>query len=97
MHPRSLAACSDGGLAAGLDDARSDAQALGTELRVAHAVAVAGDVVETLARLIVGVGVEAKRREDVVDLALVQLIAPLLGPLLCQVATGAIDGLGHIP
>ena len=40
---------------------------------------------------------EAKRREDVVDRARVQFIAPRLGPLLCQVAPGAVDGLGHIP
>ncbi len=72
-------------------------QALRSELRVAHAVLVPGDVVQALAGLVVSLGVDVRRREDSVELAFVQFVAPLLGPHFAQVAAGAVDCLGDIP
>ena len=81
MHSGALASDSNRSLATGLDHAGANAQALGAELRIAHAVTVPVDVVEALAGFLVGVGMKGERGEDVVDFAIVEFIAALLGSL----------------
>ncbi len=96
VHPGALEAGADGHLATGFDDTRRDAQALGTELRVAHAARVARDVVEALARLVVGPGVDAQGIAQGVELPVIQLVVPLPGPLPAQVVGRSVDGLRDI-
>ena len=92
--PGALEPCADL-FAPGLDDARRHAQAPGPELRIAHPVAVADDVVDALARL-GRVGVGAQRRDQVSEASGVQLSLPVLCPLVGELGPGPVDGLGHV-
>ena len=77
------------------DHARRHAQALGPELRIAHPVAVADDVLDALAGLgRVGVGVQG--RDQVSEASGVQLGLPVLCPLLGERRPGPVDGFGHV-
>ena len=93
--PGALEPCGDL-LAAGLDDARRDAQAPGPELRIAHAMAVPADVVYALARWRRGIGKRAQRGDEGKQPSGVQLGTPVLGPPLGQVGAGPVDGVGHV-
>lgn len=95
MHSGAFASDADRDFAIGFDNSRTHAEALCPELRIAHTVTIARDVVETFAGFLVGFGVKSKGCQNVIDFAVVQLITPLLGPLLGQITTGAVDGLGH--
>ena len=94
-HTGALEPCADL-LASGLDDARRNAQAPGTELRIAHPVSVPEYIVDALAGLGRGLGLGAQRRDEGAEPSGVQLPMPVLGPLLGQVRPGAVDGLGHV-
>ena len=94
-HAGALEPCADL-LAAGLDDARRDAQALGAELRIAHAVSVPEHIVNAPSRLGRGVGLGAQRGDDGAEPAGIQLGTPVPDPLVGQVCAGAVDGLGHV-
>src|SRR5258708_32464030 len=52
MHSGTFEACADGHLASGFHHARGSAQALGVELRVAHAFSVGLEIVEAAAGLL---------------------------------------------
>ena len=94
-HAGALEPCVDL-LAAGLDDARRDAQALGPELRLAHPVSVPEHIVNALSRLGRGLDLDAQRRDEGAEPAGIQLGTPVLGPLVGQVRPGAVEGLGHV-
>ena len=97
MHSGPLAPHSNGSLAAGFDNAGTNAEALRAEFRITHAMTVPCEVIETLAGFVVRFGVKGKCSEDLVDSAVVEFIASLFCPLSSQVAAGAVDGLRHIP
>ena len=52
MHSGTFEACADGHLATGLYNARRSAQALGVELRIAHAFSVGLEIMEAAAGLL---------------------------------------------
>ena len=94
MHPGAFAPRADRHLAAGFNDPRRGAQPGRPELRVAHAPAVAVDVVDALAGLVVGRRMQAEGADDGVDLASVDLLVACARPLLREVGTGAVDRFG---
>ena len=94
-HAGALEPCADL-LAAGLDDARRDAQALGAELRIAQAVSVPEHIVNAPSRLWRGLGLGAQRGDHGAEPAGIQLGTPVPDPLVGQVCAGAVDGLGHV-
>jgi len=81
MHAGAFEAGADSDLASRLDDTGGDAQALGAKLWVPHSVTMCRDVVDALTSFVVGVGMDAKGIEDRIDVAFVEFVAPLLGPL----------------
>ena len=96
VHAGALEPGADGELASGLDDARRHAKTPRPELRIAHPVAVAGQVVDTLAGLLAGLAVGAQFSQDRIEPPGVQLVPPVLAPPDGQVRAGAVDGLGDI-
>ena len=79
-HAGLFQASADHILAAAFHHAGTDLQALGTEVRVAHAVAVALDVGGALAGQLTARGVGAQRRQRAVEAARLQVGAARLGP-----------------
>ncbi len=69
---------------------------LSRELRIAHPVAVAGQVVDTLAGLLARLTVGIEGGQDGIDLPCVQLVPAVLAPLGGQVRAGAVEGPGDI-
>ena len=75
------------------DDTQSPPRA---ELRIAHPVGVAGQVVDALARLLASLTVGVQFGQDRLDPPRVQLVPAVLAPAGGQVRAGAVDGLGDI-
>ena len=73
MHAGPFEAGADDMLAAGLDDTGGDTQAHGAELRVAHAVTVAAEVVDATPRRVVA-GVAAQGAQQGVEAAVVEFV-----------------------
>src|SRR5208283_69221 len=96
VHARALAASADGHFAAGLDNTGGSAKPCGAELRVAHAVAVVLDVLDAVARLLVGWRMGPQSEKQGLDLAGVQLLVAVTCPFSCQVARRAVDGFADI-
>ena len=59
-------------------------------------VAVVVDVVDALAGVIAGFGMAAEDGEDVVDAALIEFVAALSSPLVGEIGSRSIDGLGDV-
>ena len=96
MHAAALEPCTDHGFALGFDHAGGDAEAEGAESWVVHPVLVVGKVIEAFAGLVAGGGVDVELGEDAVELALVEFVTALFGPLGGEVGMGAIDGMGDL-
>lgn len=84
MHSGPLAPETNGSLAAGFDNARTNAETLRAELRITHAVTVPCEVIEALAGFVVRFGVKGQCSEDLIDPAVVEFIAPLFCPLFSK-------------
>ena len=94
MHSGSLQARAENGFAARLYHARSDAQALGTEVCVLHALAIVVDVGGALGGLVASSGVRAQDGEHLHKVALIELIAAYVGPLAGVVGVIRVERLG---
>ena len=75
MHVGLLQPCAGDSLAPAFRDAGTEAEALGAELRAAHAAAVLGEVVGALARRRAGGGVRTQIGEQAVEAALLEIVA----------------------
>ena len=97
VHAGALEARPDGMFAAGFDDAGGDAQALGPERGIAHALTVADEIVDAFAGLVAGWGVLGEGGDDGADAAGIEFITSLFRPLRGEVGPGCVDGLGDVP
>ena len=96
MHADAFETSTDHGFALGFDHAGGDAEAEGAESWVVHPVLVVGKVIEAFAGLVAGGGVDVELGEDAVEVALVEFVTALFGPMGGEVGMDAIDGVGDI-
>ena len=96
MHPVALQARTANCLAATLDDAGGDAQALGAEYTVLHALAIPPDVVGAQGSLEAPADVRAERGEDIVEVAVVEFVVAHVGPEPGAVWAGGVERLGDV-
>ena len=75
MHAAVLEAGGDDAFAAAFEDTGGDTQALSAEGGVLHFLAIVGEVVEGLSRLLAGGGVLAEGIEEGIEVALVEFVA----------------------
>ena len=59
-------------------------------------VAVAREIVEVFSGLVVGASVDADGIEDVIEAAFIEVVVAKRGPVLSEVAAGAIDRGGEL-
>ena len=78
------------------DHPAGDAQAHRAELRVVHALSVVGEVVGVPGGLLAGFGTAAQGGDHLVDAALVELLAPLPGPAIADLAADPVDRPGCV-
>ena len=97
VHAGALEARPDGMFAASLDDAGGDAQAPGPERGIAHALAVADEIVDAFAGLVAGWGVVGEGGDDGADAAGIEFVPSLFRPLRGEFGPGCVDGLGDVP
>lgn len=95
-HTGTLHPGADGHLAARFDHASRDTKSLFAEAWIAHAIPIVAEVPQAFARLVVACCVHLQGGENGIDLAGVQLITPLLAPLLTDLIAHAVDGSGHL-
>ena len=96
MHAAALETACDDIFAGALDDAGSDTDAHGLELGIVHSVAVVVDVIGALPGLFAGIGMDTEGGEDVMDAALIEFVTSWFSPLVCEIGSGAVDGVGGI-